>query len=442
MANEAHLAYTTGSTIDGYVFRRSDGYVWYPVGAAFEVWGTNSRTAADYQAISMDEAASGYYVGDFPSDITTEAQYDIQYRVRAGANPANTDTIITPVQSVYWTGSSVGENTNTSAFLAYATGTTIDGYVLRRSDGYVYYPVGEVFEAWGTSSRDAADYDAISMAEGASGAGYYIGDFPSDIVTQVQYDIQYRVRAGADPADSDTIITPLQEIYWEETDDNNVLLTALANYALAKIGGGGETIGNFRIDDIADEEDKTAVAMLGMWPQIRRKVIIRAFFASATKYADLGDEVDVTRADWEYAFNLPTDYLGKAQQIWEDYHRSSKHQYTGQIDKEIVQRRLFTNTLSNTDADSAYIRYVFDLTQVNKFDPLLYDAIAVMWAAETAPLIRADGGKRRMELLDEYESLVLPLADGEDALQSGDDSDKGEYSAIDIRVQEEFSDDY
>ena len=195
MSNEAFISYTTGLTIDGYVFRRSDGYIWNPTAEEFEVWGTNSRTPADYQCISMEEkeAGSGYYIGDFPVAITTEAQYDIQYRLRADTNPANSDTILTPVQSVYWTGSSVGESTISSAFLAYATNNIIGGFVFRRSDAYVWYPVGGVFELWGTSGREAEDYLAIDMVEGAFGAGYYIGEFPADIPLHDNYVIQYRV---------------------------------------------------------------------------------------------------------------------------------------------------------------------------------------------------------------------------------------------------------
>ncbi|MHC4500547.1 MAG: hypothetical protein ACYS21_15715, partial [Planctomycetota bacterium] len=260
MSNEAVKTYTVNVTVDGYVFRRSDGYVWYPVGEAFEVWGTSGRTAADYWSITMTESevnASGYYEGDFPTDITTAAQYDIQYRERAGTNPANSDTILTPLQPIDWAGTaSKGEGAASSLFYTYTVGSTLTGFVFRRSDQYVWYDTLSAFEAWGTSDRVASDY-ALTMTESTpSASGYYTGTFPTDIVTGILYDIQYR--SGS------TILTPLQEITWIGTADTTAALTALANYALSKIGGGGIDLGKYRIGSINDETE-TAQLMLGMW---------------------------------------------------------------------------------------------------------------------------------------------------------------------------------
>ena len=244
----------------------------------------------------------------------------------------------------------------------------------------------------------------------------------------------------------------LQKIYWHGADIRGDL-TLLANYALSKIGGAGESVGDYRIQSIyrggggygysslyygyggycGIGPDKIATAMLEMWPQLRREVLCRAWWTSATKYADLGVAVDVERAGWTYAFNLPSDYLGRAEQLWESYHSTTEHRYTVQIDKEIVQGRLFTNVLTNSDGDSAFIKYVFDLQNVSKFDPLLYNAIATKWAAEMANLLRADGGVRRRELLQEYEVLALDVAIGEDTVQNGKWEDGGDYSALEIR---------
>lgn len=434
MGNEAIKTHTTGTTVDGYVFRRSDGSVWYPVGVAFELWGTNGRAAADYKSITMTEVAAGggFYTGNFPTAITTAAQYDIQYRQRAGANPANSDTILKPLQPVFWSGTSdTGGEIVNSVFYTHTTGVTLDGYIFRRSDGKVWYATGAVFETWGTSSRTAADYELV-MTEEASGSGYYLAAFPTAILTEVQYDVQFRVRAGGSPANSDTILTPLLEIFWTGTDDNVADRTALANYALAKVGGGGSDVKKYRIGSINDDES-TARAMREMEDQIRKEVMTRAFWSSATKYAELGAEVDVERADWLYAFNLPSDYLGRCQQINEDFHRTTRPRFLHQFDKEIVQGRIFTNHFSNSDNDSAFIRYIFDLTNVAKLDTHLYNAIATKWASEMANLLTGDGGVRRRDLLLEYEDLVLDIAQGEDAIQQGDNFQLGRYSAIDVR---------
>jgi len=431
MSNEAHVAHTVNKTVDGYVFRRSDGYVWYPVGEVFEDWGTSSRAAANYQSISLAESvanSSGYYEGDFPTDIVTAGQYDIQYRERQSTNPADDDTIITPLQPIYWSGTaSQGEGTATKMVYTYTAGTTLTGFIFRRSDQKVWYETLSAFETWGTSSRTASDY-AVSMTEAgvATGdTGYYLSAFPSGIVTEIQYDIQYRA--------STTILTPLQGLYWVGTDDNDAALTALANYALGKCGGGGIDLGNYRIADINDDSP-TAKKMLAIWPQTRKEVLKRAWWTSATKYADLGTEIDVTRADWEYAFNLPADYLGRCQQISESYHRSTKAEYSYQYDKEIVQGRLFTNVYTNTDGDSAYIRYIADVTNVGNYDALLYEAIALKWGAEMSGVLTADGGNRRGQMLNEYDAYVLIIAKGENAMENGDDEDRGTYSALNVRT--------
>lgn len=213
--------------------------------------------------------------------------------------------------------------------------------------------------------------------------------------------------------------------------------TDLCNYALSKVGGGGD-LGSFKItnydDAVADKSDDAILCRL-LLPPVRKEVLCRARWLEATKYAELtADITSIEKADWEYAFTLPTDYLGRCQQINEDYHRSTKPRYIVQYDKEIVQGILFTNEYSNSDDDAAYIKYIFDLTDVSKFSPLLYNAIATKLASALAAVKLADKGVRRLQLEQEFEQLVLPLAEGENAEQNGDDEDLGTYSAIDARI--------
>lgn len=320
----------------------------------------------------------------------------------------------------------------------YTTGSTIDGYVKRPSDGYVWYPAGETFEEWGTNNRTAADYAAITMTESASGSCYYIGSFPTDITTEAKYDVQLRLRSGANPADSDTPIG-LEQVDWtgaEEVEEEvvEVTWTDFSNYALSKIGGGGEDVGSFRIANLYETTDTAALCRV-LIPQIRKEVLCRAWWNEATKYADLGAELSgVKKAGWEYAFNLPQDYIGRCKQINEDYHKSTKPRYIAEYDKEINQGRLFTNNYTNSDGDSAYIKYIFKLTDISKFSPLLYEAMAVKMGAELAGALLADNGERRQVLLREYEGLVLPVAEGANQEEIGDDEDLGEYSSITCRT--------
>lgn len=292
--------------------------------------------------------------------------------------------------------------------------------------------------------------------------------------------------------------------------------TTFCNYALAKLGGGLNP--DFTISSIAGDSETEALCER-LYDKIRQLVLLRAWWQSATKYGDLGDdikdtEIDISSiavgadpfpvtvttdaihgkstgdtiylldvegtggveglngiayvitvvnttsytlddaigtaawshtadtgvqsdvpesADWEYAFALPSDYLGKARQIDESYHSSTKPRRTWVYDIEIIQDFLFTNVYSNADDDSAYIQYIADVEDPDLFDPQLYEAFAVRFAAELSSSLIADKGNRRLELIREYENLALAVAEGVNADQQGDEEDKGEHKAITCR---------
>lgn len=214
----------------------------------------------------------------------------------------------------------------------------------------------------------------------------------------------------------------------------DAVTTALVNYALSKIGGTGAK--SYKISDIGASND-TARLCTALWPQIRKEVLCRNWWPEATKYAECEETEDnVEKADWEYAFDLPDDYLPNAPiiQIEQDIHRSNKPEYSYQYEKEIIGSYLLSNNYSNSDGDAVYVKYVYDNDDASTYSPLLYEAIALKLAAEIAPVILIDGGqKRRYSLLQEFEDHILHLAIGSANTPQGDDSDKGEYSALDVR---------
>lgn len=323
----------------------------------------------------------------------------------------------------------------------FGTGETIDAYVFRKSDGKVWYPTGATFETWGTDSRAANDYKAVTLTEAASGAQWYAGDFPTAITTAAYYDVQLRLRAGSSPANSDTVIgmsmidwTGTEEAAAAETTPNDA--TDLANYALAKIGGSLGDADSWELASI-NGSTKEAELMLLLYNRVRREVLLRMRPKCARKYAELTTaNTSVERADWEYAFDLPSDYLGHARQIWEDYHRTSRTrpEYRLEVDHEIVQGALLTNNYTNTDDDGAYIEYTFNQTDVGEFTDNVYEAIATKLAAEASPGILRDGGQRRAMLLDEYENVVLGRAMTIEHNQDGDDDEYGQYTALTCRT--------
>jgi len=74
--------------------------------------------------------------------------------------------------------------------------------VIREVDGDVWYVTGEVFEAWGTGARTAADYD-ISLTDKTG--GMFVGDFDGNISTGYYYIVTHQQEGGS-PADTDPAV--------------------------------------------------------------------------------------------------------------------------------------------------------------------------------------------------------------------------------------------
>lgn len=205
----------------------------------------------------------------------------------------------------------------------------------------------------------------------------------------------------------------------------------MCNYALDKIGSAKQVTAA----QLTANTVPLAKTCKRLYPQVYKEVLKRADWPEATKYAELTETEDsVEKGDWEYAFDLPNDYLGRAHLILEEYHRSTKPRHLIEFDKKIIQEYLLCNELTNSDDDAAYIQYIYNLTDVTKFNDLLVEAVALKLGAELATSVLKDKGARRVQLLQEYEDLVLPLAIGEAYHHIGDNEDKGEYTAITCRV--------
>jgi hypothetical protein len=93
---------------------------------------------------------------------------------------------------------------------AFAPGVSTAYSVIREVDGDVWYVSGQVFEAWGTGGRTAADYD-ISLTD--KSGDMFVGDFDSN-VSAGYYHIATHYQTGGSPADADPMVW--QEYgYWD-----------------------------------------------------------------------------------------------------------------------------------------------------------------------------------------------------------------------------------
>jgi hypothetical protein len=101
MATEIQVNYASGSTLYA-VIRSRSAEVWYPAGQVFELWGTNSRNADDYD-ISLIDKSGSKHVGDFDAHVPA-GRYYIQVFLQAGANPSDNDELIAGSE-ILWSGS-------------------------------------------------------------------------------------------------------------------------------------------------------------------------------------------------------------------------------------------------------------------------------------------------------------------------------------------------
>ncbi len=100
MTNEIHVDYASGNTLYT-VARNIAGGVWYIAGQVFETWGATGRTADDYD-ISLADKSGSRYVGSFDANIPP-GRYSVQTFLQAGANPADSDTLVAS-EEIVWSG--------------------------------------------------------------------------------------------------------------------------------------------------------------------------------------------------------------------------------------------------------------------------------------------------------------------------------------------------
>jgi len=115
----------------------------------------------------------------------------------------------------------------------YTSGNTLYA-VVRNGAGEVWYPGGQVFEAWGTGGRAADDYD-ISLTD--KSGNRYVGGFNGNIPAS-RYSVQVFLQAGANPSDSDNLVGG-GEIVWsgtgEVTSDKLLANKAVQNKSTGEI---------------------------------------------------------------------------------------------------------------------------------------------------------------------------------------------------------------
>ena len=130
----------------------------------------------------------------------------------------------------------------------YPSGSTL--YAVARNEAKnVWYVVGEVFEAWGTSGRTAADY---SIALTGDDGDIYVGDFDTNIIAGHYYLAAYLQTTGA-PLDADSVVAS-GEIWWDGSTEQTQTEYELNAYAPATEAK--QDIIDTNVDSVLSDIDK------------------------------------------------------------------------------------------------------------------------------------------------------------------------------------------
>ena len=121
--------------------------------------------------------------------------------------------------------------------------------VVRNEAKNVWYVVGGVFEAWGTSGRTAADY---SIALTGDDGDIYVSDFDTNIIAGHYYLAAYLQTTGT-PLDADSVVAS-GEIWWDGSAEQTQTEYELNAYAPATEAK--QDIIDTNVDSVLSDIDK------------------------------------------------------------------------------------------------------------------------------------------------------------------------------------------
>jgi len=192
----------------------------------------------------------------------------------------------------------------------------------------------------------------------------------------------------------------------------------IANKAGGRIGGFGDQLNGDAFLPNLTGTDKVTNWVNLLFPQVRQHVICdlakaKSPFRETVKYADLGDSLDIADCpeigEYEYAFDLPDDYLCMVRLLDEDFSLKREYQFETIINKDGDGWILLTDYLTNADGTSAFIEYCIDQDNPALFSDAFVECFATLLAAELCPVLGRDI-KTRQQMLLEYEQLSKPNA--------------------------------
>tara|TARA_R110000796_G_scaffold252537_2_gene387468 strand:+ start:11426 stop:12028 length:603 start_codon:yes stop_codon:yes gene_type:complete len=179
--------------------------------------------------------------------------------------------------------------------------------------------------------------------------------------------------------------------------------TDICNLALARFG-------EKRIMSLSETSEAAKVCAI-FYDQTRDEILRAHRWNFAMKRAVLSQIVTAPIFGYDYAYQLPTDYI----------------RFGALNDGDLLERAEFVIEGDQllSDVETANFRYVWRITDSQQFDALFIDALSTKLAAKIAPSLSGDW-KLGEKFMAEYQSLSLGIARRVDA--AGDNSKQSRQS--------------
>ena len=197
--------------------------------------------------------------------------------------------------------------------------------------------------------------------------------------------------------------------------------TGIANFSLASLGAR-------RIVDIDDDTEKNSRILSLHYNQCRKEVLRSGAWNFATRRKTLSPHADPPEYGFAYQFPMPADFVRLVAvneiSIW-DNEIADWFELENGLDSDDLD----VGTVLLTDASSIRIKYIADIEDTQRFDPLFVRALSVLLAARAARAITGSDS-RGAQLLQEYESIALPKAQFTDGVETRSNENPPILSAI------------
>lgn len=167
--------------------------------------------------------------------------------------------------------------------------------------------------------------------------------------------------------------------------------TKIANRVLARVGSS-------RINDYNDPVAEQARKIRDVFPQCLEQMLGSAYWRSHLDQQDLAQLSATPNHKWAYQYQLPVDFI----QAFEVNRLTVWDEKFADYFEEHGDRML-------TNAETVYLTYVKNSTDVNLLTPSMVTALVFLVASEVAVPLRQDEAMAA-DLLERYERTYLPQA--------------------------------